>query len=77
MALPLTKRFFFRSMVSQAGFIFSLHPTPNPNFLKEEETETWEVSKFPKVSELVNAFNLKSVAKTLEEVGCVGGRGGV
>ena len=47
----------------------------HPNFLKQEETETWEVSKLLKVSELVNAFNLKSVAKTLEGVDWVRGKG--
>ena len=44
-------------------------------FSSMEETETWEVSKLLKVSELVNAFNLKSVAKTLEGVDWVRGKG--
>lgn len=57
------------------GLVFFLNPTPTPTFLKEEETETWEVSKLLRVSELVNAFNLKSVAKTLEGVDWVRGKG--
>lgn len=70
----INRKIFFGSSVSPAGFIFSPPPYPRPNFLKEE-TEAWEVSKLPKVSELVNAFNLKSVAKTLEGVGWIGGEG--
>lgn len=38
--------------------------------------ETWEVSKPLKVSELVNAFNSESVARTLDGGGLVGGEGG-
>lgn len=51
-------------------------PYFHPNFLKEEEMETWEVSKPLKVSELVNAFNSESVARTLDGGGLVGGEGG-
>lgn len=40
-----------------------LAPTPTPT------VQSWEVSKLFKVSELVNAFNLKSAVEALEQWG--------
>lgn len=78
MALSITKIFEIHSLLAphgEPGRVDALPQLyPHPNFLKEE-TEIQEVSKLPKVSELVNAFNLKSVAKTLEGVDWVGGEG--
>lgn len=74
-SFAINKKIFqiYSLLVSRQG-LYSPSTLPPPNFLKEE-TGTWGISKLLKVSELVNALNLKVPAETLEGLGWVGGEG--